>query len=135
MPSCHVEIVPHADYAAYMGMMEEADFAIDCYPFAGSNTVSDNLWLRKPVVCLEGDRWFNRIGSAMLRSVGLGELAIHDHGDFINLVSDMIRYEHVRNGFTDQLKAADLGATIYAKRGAAEFAEFIQERAEEVYHV
>lgn len=123
--ACEVVVYPHLAYDEYMAQMERADFAIDCSPFAGSNTVSDNLWLRKPVVALEGDRWFNRIGPAMLRSVGLGDLVATTQGEFTDLIVDMIRYAHVRDAFADALKAADLDAALYAPNGADAFREWL----------
>jgi predicted O-linked N-acetylglucosamine transferase (SPINDLY family) len=115
-----------------MGKMEAADFAIDCFPFAGSNTVSDNLHLRKPVVCLEGDRWFNRIGPAMLRSIGLEDTIGKDRFDFEVKLRLMIENDRWRNDVTDRLKNADLQSTVYRRQGAAEFAGWMADRIESV---
>ena len=120
-----VEIVPHLAYADYMGLMEEADFAADVFPFAGSNTVADNLYLRKPTLVREGYRWFNRIGPAMLRSVDLGELiATSDHEyieKFVRLVDD----EDYRNALAESLRGADLANKVFHPQGANEFAQFM----------
>jgi hypothetical protein len=122
------ELFPHLDYAEYMGKMEAGDFAIDCYPFAGSNTVSDNLHLRKPVVCLEGDRWFNRIGPAMLRSCGMGDMVARTPDDFATVLTRMITDDDYRADFTNRLARADLAATVYRRQGAAEFAKWMADR-------
>ena len=124
--SCEAMIYPHLSYDEYMAEMEKADFAIDCYPFAGSNTVSDNLWLRKPVVALEGDRWFNRIGPAMLRAVGLGGLVAADVEQFKGLIIDMVRHAHVRDAFAEDLRAADLDKAIYEPCGAEDFRSWLK---------
>jgi len=123
--SCEVVAYPHIEYAEYMAQMEKADFAIDCHYFAGSNTVSDNLWLRKPVVSLEGDRWFNRIGPAMLRAVGLGGLVATTDEQFAGLIFDMVKYGHVRDAYAADLKAADLDACLYTPEGAEEFRSWL----------
>jgi hypothetical protein len=125
MSSCEVVVYPHLDYPHYMAQLERGDFAVDCTPFAGSNTVSDNLWLRKPVVALEGDRWFNRIGPAMLRAVGLDALVATNPHEFVGLITDMIRHGHVREAFADQLAAVDLGERLYAPVGADAFREWV----------
>ncbi len=119
--SCEAIVYPHLEYSEYMAQMERADFAIDCHYFAGSNTVSDNLWLRKPVIALEGDRWFNRIGPAMLRSVGLGGLVATTEGEFTDLIVDMIRFGHVRDEFAATLARTDMDVTLYAPEGAEAF--------------
>jgi hypothetical protein len=119
------ELYPHLDYAEYMAKLEEGDFAIDCYPFAGSNTVSDNLHLRKPVVCLEGDRWFNRIGPAMLRECGTHSTIAKDHGQFRDILTRMIVEDAWREDITRRLQTADLSSTVYRRQGAKEFAGWL----------
>ena len=132
--ACEAIVYPHLEYGEYMSQMERADFAIDCYCFAGSNTVSDNLWLRKPVVALEGDRWFNRIGPAMLRAVGLGGLVATDEQQFRNVIIDMIRYGHVRDEFSATLAAADLDTCLYAPIGADAFREWLNMAVDAARH-
>ena len=125
MPDCVVELVPHLPYAKYMELMEEGDFAVDCFPFAGSNTVSDNLHLRKPVVILQGDRWFNRIGGAMMRECGMGGLVADDEEHFKDILIDMITYQHVRDEWSRQMQSIDLDSCVYHTRGVTEFHELI----------
>jgi predicted O-linked N-acetylglucosamine transferase (SPINDLY family) len=105
--------------------MEAADFAVDCYPFAGSNTVSDNLHLRKPVVCLEGNRWFNRIGPAMLRSCGMGETVATTENEFAEKLIKVITDDDYRASLTSRLRSTDLSATVYRRDGATQFAEWL----------
>jgi hypothetical protein len=123
--NAEVVVYPHLGYDEYMGEMEKADFAIDCSPFAGSNTVSDNLWLRKPVIALEGDRWFNRIGPAMLRSVGLNGLIATTEEQYAGLIFDMVKYGHVRDAYAADLAAADLDACLYSPVGAEDFRSWL----------
>lgn len=121
-----VEVVPHIAYPEYMALMEEGDFAIDCYPFAGSNTVADNLYLRKPTLTREGFRWFNRIGPAMLRSAGLSELIAASDQEFMDRLVRLVDDEEYRHRFVDTLANADLERTVFHSEGAPEFAEFIR---------
>ena len=41
------------------------DLCLDSYHFGGCNTIADGLYLRKPTVTWEGDKWYNRIGAQM----------------------------------------------------------------------
>jgi hypothetical protein len=122
---CRVEIVPYLEYGAYMAMMEEADFALDMFPFGGCNTVSDNFYLRKPVVLREGGRWFNRIGPAMARSLGLDELIAASDEEYVQKAVRLANDDAYRLGMQQRLASADLDATIYSRKGAGEFLEFI----------
>lgn len=126
LPHGWVEIVPHLAYPEYMGLMEEADFAADVFPFAGSNTVADNLHLRKPTLVREGYRWFNRIGPAMLRSVDLGELIACSDQEYIDKFVRLVDDEAYRNQVTESLRGADLVNKVFHPQGAAEFAQFIR---------
>ena len=130
-PSVEVELVTHQPYDEYMAMMEEGDFAVDVFPFAGSNTVSDNLHLGKPVLIMEGDRWFNRIGAAMQRDIGLNFLCITRKDCFRRVLGDLIMDETFRQNCCDIIEAADMDATIYANRGAAEFRKFMDKTIRE----
>lgn len=126
MTNCWVELVPHLPYQEYMGLMEEGDFAIDVFPYAGSNTVADNLHLRKPTLVREGYRWFNRIGPAMLRSVGLDDWIATSDGEYqrklVRLVNDP---DYVRESGL-RLQQADLGSLVYHSQGASEFVQFVK---------
>jgi hypothetical protein len=126
LSNCWVELVPPVHYEHYMSLMEEGDFAIDVFPFAGSNTVSDNLYLRKPTLVREGYRWFNRIGPAMLRSAGLLELIATTDDEYgrklIRLVDDV----DYRAEQAQRLAEVDLTNTVYAAKGANQFAQFVR---------
>ncbi len=134
MTSGWVEVVPHVAYPEYMGMMEEADFAADVFPFAGSNTVADNLFLRKPTLVREGYRWFNRIGPAMLRSVKLNELVTVSDQEYIDKFVRLVDDDAYRQRFIDQLRDADLAANVFHPQGAKEFADFIKNVANDPKH-
>ena len=122
---CRVEIVPYLAYEAYMAMMEEADFALDMFPFGGCNTVSDNFYLRKPVVLREGGRWFNRIGPAMARSIGLDELVATSDEEYVQRAVRLANDDAYRHGMQQRLATADLDTTIYGRKGVREFLEFV----------
>jgi hypothetical protein len=66
----HAEVFPALPYEEYMTLMEEGQFSIESFPFGGCNTVVDALWLKQPIVCLEGNRWYGKIGSCLLIEAG-----------------------------------------------------------------
>jgi predicted O-linked N-acetylglucosamine transferase (SPINDLY family) len=108
-----VEVQPGRQYNDYMALMEEADIGIDCYHFGGSNTVSDNLHLRKPVVAWASDKWYGRIGSQLLRTAGLGELAATNEEEYLNIALRLIHDDDYRAAVTERVQKADLESTIY----------------------
>lgn len=108
-----VDVQPGRPYHEYMALMEEADLGIDCYHFGGSNTVSDNLHLRKPVVAWASDKWYGRIGSQLLRTAGLGELAASSEEEFLEIALRLIHDDDYRGAVTERVQKADLEHTIY----------------------
>lgn len=100
----HVEVIFPASYAHYMELLETGQFSIEAYPFGGCNTVVDALWLRQPIVCLEGERWYNKIGTATLLKLGIDPqrntmLASNSEqyeNNVVNLVNDSQLLEQAR---------------------------------------
>lgn len=64
-----IEVLPALPYEDYMQTMEQGQFSIEPFPFGGTNTVVDALWIRQPIVCLEGDRYYSKVGSCLLSMV------------------------------------------------------------------
>lgn len=121
-----VEVFPHLPYDEYMARMEEGDFAIDVFPFAGSNTVSDNLHLRKPTLVREGYRWFNRIGPAMLRSAGLHELIATTDDSYTKRLIRLVDDAEYRESLVERLGTANISSLVHHAEGSHEFAEFVR---------
>ena len=126
MTSCWVELAPHLPYDEYMGLMEEGDFAIDVFPYAGSNTVADNLHLRKPTLVREGYRWFNRIGPAMLRSAGLEDWIATSDGEYQRKLIRLVNDPDYVQEYRIRLQQADLETLVFHSEGAPEFAQFVK---------
>ena len=113
-----LDVWPQLDYRQYMRYMEEGDLTLDSFHFAGCNTVADSLFLRKPTVIWEGDKWYNRIGPAMLRLVGLDELICTSEEEYLDKALLLIRDEAKRAEVTAKLQAADLDATLFSTQQA-----------------
>jgi predicted O-linked N-acetylglucosamine transferase (SPINDLY family) len=110
----HFNLVLNQPYDDYMALMEEGDICIESYHFGGSNIIVDGLWVRKPTVTFEGDKWYNRIGSMMLREVGLEELIATTKEEYISLTLKLIHDEQYRKSVEEKLKHVDLSQTIFS---------------------
>jgi hypothetical protein len=120
-----VEVIGNRTYENYMALMEEGDISIDSFHFGGCNTIADSLFLRIPTVTYEGDRWYNRIGSQMLRMVGVPELIATNDDDYVRLVTRLIHDAAWRAQIRGHLAAADLDATIFNAATADCFRETV----------
>jgi hypothetical protein len=109
----NLEVVPNLPYAAYMAEMEKGDLALDAFHFGGGNTVSDNLFIGVPMICWEGDQWYNRTGPAILRRATVPELIVSTEQDFIDLAVKLIDDSSYRESLREKLKSLDLDRLIY----------------------
>ena len=107
-------LIPGQSYKEYMALMEAGDICIDSFHFGGCNTIADGLYLRKPTVTFEGTKWYNRIGSQMLREVGLSELIATNREEYINLVVRLIDDDEYRGTIEHKLQQVDLERTIFS---------------------
>ena len=107
--------VLHSDkeYMAYMEESEYGDFAINSYPFGGYNTVVEALYLGKPVVTLEGDRFYNLAASALLRRVGLDDLITRTAPEFIDVCARMANDSVFLAEQKAKLVEVDLGKVLF----------------------
>ncbi len=120
-----LEVIGNRTYENYMALMEEGDISIDSFHFGGCNTIADSLFLRIPTVTYEGDRWYNRIGSQMLRMAGIPELVATNDDEYVRLVTRLIHDDAFRAGIRDRLVATDLDATIFSPETADCFRETV----------
>ena len=120
-----LEFVGNRPYAGYMELMEEGDAAIDAFHFGGCNTIADTLFLRIPTVTYEGDKWYNRIGSQMLRMAGTPELIATSDDEYVEIVTRLIQDDDFRRDIHVRLAAADLDQTIFDTSGAGCFREAV----------
>lgn len=122
-----MEVVPNLSYDIYMQAMEEGDLACDSFHFGGSNSVADSLHLRKPIVCLEGKYWYNRIGPAMLRDIGLEDSCVAKTEDeYVDKICRLVEDQGYREEVTNKLKATDLHADVFSMKHAGSFREALK---------
>jgi hypothetical protein len=101
------------EYMDYMEEAEYGDFTINSWPFGGYNTVVESLYLGKPVVTLEGDRFYNLAASALLRRVGLESLIAKSAPEFINLCVRMVNDPAFLAEQRAKLAEVDLSKVIF----------------------
>ena len=111
-PGC-ATIQAEKEYMEYMEESEYGDFAINSWPFGGYNTIIEALYLGKPVVTLEGDRFYNMAASALLRRVGLENLITTTAPEFIELCARMANDPDYLAEQTEKLAAVDLGKALF----------------------
>ena len=117
----YVEIITSKDYFDYLSIIEEGDLAVYSYPFSGYCTIIDSIYLEKPAVVWEGNKAYNRLGSALLKRMGMEELIVSNESDYINKITSIINDDEYRKNLTTRIKNIDLKSTIFNSADAEYF--------------
>jgi predicted O-linked N-acetylglucosamine transferase (SPINDLY family) len=75
------------------------DIALDTFPYNGTTTTCEALWMGVPVVSLAGRAHVSRVGVSLLKRVGLSELIATDEANYVavatKLAMDRERLEQI----------------------------------------
>ena len=71
--SQRLELLPWSSYADYLATYHQVDLALDPFPFSGSSTTCEALWMGVPVVTCPGETFASRHSLSHLSNVGLTE--------------------------------------------------------------
>jgi predicted O-linked N-acetylglucosamine transferase (SPINDLY family) len=66
-----IEVFDRRPTHEYLQLIQQADVALDPFPFTGHTTTCDSVWMGVPVVMLEGQTYASRFGGSVLANVGL----------------------------------------------------------------
>jgi Flp pilus assembly protein TadD len=103
--------------AAYRDM----DIALDTFPYNGTTTTMEALWMGVPVVALAGHSHVSRVGVSLLTNVGHPEWIAQNPADYLaiasSLAGDLPRLESLRTSLRPQLAASTLcDAAAFTRR-------------------
>ncbi|CAG0963512.1 UDP-glucose:protein N-beta-glucosyltransferase [Phycisphaerales bacterium] len=66
-------------------MYRKMDIALDSFPYNGTTTTCEAMWMGVPVVALAGQTHRARVGVSLLESVGASELVAANEEEYVNL--------------------------------------------------
>jgi predicted O-linked N-acetylglucosamine transferase (SPINDLY family) len=101
-----------ATYAGHLAAYGTCDVCLDTFPYAGTTTTCEALWMGVPVVSLAGEVHASRVGASLLSSVGLSEFAAPNAGAFVataaNLAGQPERLRELRRTMRERLRGSPL---------------------------
>ncbi len=97
---------------AHLAAYHRVDLALDSFPYNGTTTTCEALWMGVPVIALEGDVHRARVGASLLRAAGLPELLAATEEEYIEkavaLAQDRARLRQLHNTLRDRVAASEL---------------------------
>jgi protein O-GlcNAc transferase len=113
------------DAAAHLAVYHRVDIALDPFPYNGTTTTCEALWMGVPVVTLRGDRHAGRVGASLLGQVGLTDLIGNSVEEYVEiahaLAGNPARLNELRRALRPRLAASPLcdGGAFARKTEAA----------------
>ena len=98
--------------AAHLSLYARVDVALDTFPYHGTTTTCEALWMGCPVVTLPGDRHASRVGASLLSAVGRQKWVASDWQDYVRvaveLAQDRPRLVRERHELREALRGSPL---------------------------
>lgn len=103
----------------HLALYNRIDLALDSFPYNGTTTTCEALWMGCPVVTLAGDRHAARVGASLLTSVGLPHLIAANGAEYKakvrDLAADLPALAKLRTGLRERVSASPLcNAAVFA---------------------
>lgn len=114
LPVERVEFVERAATTEeHLAAYRRVDISLDTFPYHGTTTTCEALWMGVPVVTLMGDRHVARVSGSLLAAVGHGDWVAANADDYVRiatqLASDPAALVGIRAGLRRDVQTSALG--------------------------
>ncbi len=106
---------------AHMALYGEVDVALDTFPYNGTTTTCEALWMGVPVVTMSGERHAARVGDSLLSRAGWPEWIARDKSQYIEAACRLVAERPKPQVIRDRLAGSsimDAGAVTGAFEAA-----------------
>ena len=97
---------------AQLGLYHGVDIALDTFPYNGTTTTCEALWMGMPVVTLAGQTHVSRVSASLLTHLGRSEWIAHSEDEYIEkcvrLAADLPSLAEVRTGQRERMRLSPL---------------------------
>lgn len=95
----------------HLAQYARVDVALDTFPYNGTTTTCEALWMGVPVVAMEGEAHRSRVGVSLLSAVGATDWIARDEAAYVAIAGDLAR-AGPRDAAARQALRARLAASV-----------------------
>lgn len=107
-----LRLVGRTSQAELLRLYGEVDIALDPFPYNGTVTTLEALWMGVPLVSLVGDRFVARVGQSILNTIRLADLVVNSRQQYVErslqLAQDPQRLSQLRAGLRSRMLTSPL---------------------------
>jgi len=96
----------------HLGFYNKIDIALDTFPYNGTTTTCEALWMGVPVIALVGNKHVQRVSYSILKNIGHAELVAHSEKEYIDMACELASnrelIRELRNRLPDDLSKSIL---------------------------
>jgi predicted O-linked N-acetylglucosamine transferase (SPINDLY family) len=122
---------PSIDEATHLQIYDRIDIALDTYPYHGTTTTCEAMWMGVPTVTLAGHVHASRVGVSILSNAGFADLIAQTPHDYVRiaaaLADDKPRLAQIRSTIRQQMKLSPL-------MDAKQFARDVETAYRQMWH-
>jgi len=98
--------------AAHLTLYHDVDIALDTFPYNGTTTTCEALWMGVPVVALAGKAHVSRVSASLLTNLGRPEWIAHSESEYIErsigLAADLAQLAEMRLAQRERMRESPL---------------------------
>jgi protein O-GlcNAc transferase len=73
----------------HLALYRRVDISLDTFPYHGTTTTCEALWMGVPVVTLMGDRHIARVSGSLLTAIGRGAWVAQTADDYVRIATEL----------------------------------------------
>jgi protein O-GlcNAc transferase len=91
----------------HLDIYNRIDIGLDTFPYNGTTTTCEAIWMGVPVITLAGNIHASRVGMSLLTNIGLRELVAETYDEYlaiaVNLANDLTSLQSLRRMLRDMM--------------------------------
>ncbi len=111
--SHRIELLGHtATVEEHLALYARVDVALDTFPYNGTTTTCEALYMGVPVVTLAGKAHAGRVGASLLTSLQLPELVAASEDEYVGKAITLAADQEQRKSYVDTLRSRILASPL-----------------------